>query len=343
MRKKLLLITRNFSRTWGGFEEHVFRLFKMLKNNGFETQIITTDIIEYPKIKGIKVLKSFDLFGYCYTPELSKFIAKESPDIIHIHGWGSYVIEKSLFIGKNLGIPTVLTPHEFFHKENLIKKIYTAINKRLLLKEPDVVITLTRHQKLEIERFTKKCVTIPNGIDTKEFKKMKFKDLGYIISVGRLEKYKGFDIILDMSKRLRKRVVIVGRKTNYYFKLINRIRKDGLDAKIYPNASRRTLLKLLEGASLFVSASKREGFGISIIEALASGLPVISTPVGIAPELPKEFVRTFRSNEELDEAIEAFFGKKKEVFEKARKYTFENFSWEGVIQKHVETYNSLVV
>jgi glycosyltransferase involved in cell wall biosynthesis len=342
MTRKLLLITRNFSKVWGGFEEHVFRLFKMLRNYGFDTKIVTTDILEYPKIKGMKVLKSFNLFGYCYTPELLKFIVKENPDIIHVHGWGSYVIEKSLFIGKNLGIPTVLTPHEFFHKENLIKKIYTAINKRLLLKEPDVVITLTRRQKLEIERFTKKCITIPNGIDTKEFKKMKFKDLGYIISVGRLEKYKGFDIILDMSKRLGKRVVIVGRKTNYYFNLINRIRKEGIDAKIYTNVSRQTLLKLLEGASLFVSASKKEGFGISIIEALASGLPVISTPVGVAPELPKEFVRTFRHDEELDKLVEEFYGKKKEIFKSAKRYAFKNFSWESVIKRHVEVYNYLV-
>jgi glycosyltransferase involved in cell wall biosynthesis len=315
----------------------------MLRKYGFETQIITTGILEYPKIKGMKVLKSFSLLGYCYTPGLLKSIVKENPDIIHVHGWGSYVIEKSLFIGKNLGIPTVLTPHEFFHKENLVKKIYTAINKRLLLKQPDIVITLTRRQKLEIERFTKKCVTIPNGIDIKEFEKMKFKDFGYIISVGRLEKYKGFDRILDMSKRLRKKVVIVGRKTNYYFKLINRIKKERIDAKIYPNASRQTLLKLLEGASLFVSASKREGFGISIIEALASGLPVISTPVGVAPELPKEFVRTFSSDDKLDEVIEEFYGRKKEVFEKARKYTVENFSWESIIQKHIDTYNYLVL
>jgi glycosyltransferase involved in cell wall biosynthesis len=342
MKIKLLLITRNFSRTWGGFEEHVFRLFKMLKAHGFEVQIITTDILECPKIKGMKVLKSFGLFGYCYTPELSKFIVKENPDIIHIHGWGSYVIEKSLFIGKNLGIPTVLTPHEFFHKENLIKKIYTIINKRLLLKQPDIVIALTRRQKLEIEKFVRKSVVIPNGIDTKEFKKMKFKDLGYIISVGRLEKYKGFDIILDMSKRLGKRVVIVGRKTNYYFDLINRIRKEGIDAKIYPNASRQTLLKLLEGASLFISASKREGFGISIIEALASGLPVISTPVGVAPELPKEFARTFRYDEELDKLVEEFYGKKKEIFKSARRHAFKNFSWENVIKKHIEVYNYLV-
>lgn len=339
---KILFVTRNFSRAWGGFEEHVFRLFTMVRKYDFETRIITTDIIEHPKISGMKVLKSLGLFGYCYTPELSKFIIKEDPDIIHIHGWGSYVIERSITLGRYLEIPVILTPHEFFHRENIIKRLYTSINKRTLLKIPDIVIALTEHQKMEIKNYVRKSIVIPNGINVEEFKNMRFRNLEYVISVGRLEKYKGFDLILEVCKELNKKVVIVGRKTKYYWELIRKIKKDNINAEIYPDANRKALLRLLEGASLYICASKKEGFGISIIEALASGLPIISTPVGIAPELPNDFVRIFKSKTELYEMIKEMGNKKKKIFQKARQYAFQNFSWDNIIKKYIDVYRHLI-
>lgn len=86
-------------------------------------------------------------------------------------------------------------------------------------------------------------------------------------------------------------VLIGSKKTNYYRQLIklnNKLRKKygNRDVKILTNQSRSITVKMIKSASMYLFASKHEVYPVSIIEAMASGIPYISTDVGCIRALP---------------------------------------------------------
>ncbi|MEM5832402.1 MAG: glycosyltransferase family 4 protein [Candidatus Aenigmatarchaeota archaeon] len=343
---RILLVCRNISKNrWGGFEEHIYHLYNGLKNK-YDIKILTTSIEEAPLEKfdnNVIVLNCLKMGGYALVDnsKINDVVKKFKPDVIHLQGWGSHLINYFLFNCKafnSKGIKIFLTPHEFFHKTDFIKRFYNILLKRRLIRGANVVIALTGKQKKEISKFCKRVVLIPNGIDVEEFRKMEYKDEGFILMVGRLEKYKGFREVLKVGNEIGRKIVIVGRKGNEYYYLNRLIENLGINAEIHLNVERNKLLSFYERASVFVEASKREGFGITIIEALASGLPVVSRPVGIALNIPRKFISLYNSEKELKNTIMSMLNRKRYVFMKAREFVFENFSWKKIIKKYINLY-----
>ena len=61
----------------------------------------------------------------------------------------------------------------------------------------------------------------------------------------------------------------------------------GLSDKVIFLGNRTNVSEILKNANLFILHSKREGFPIALLEAMATGLPVIATNVGGVPEIIK--------------------------------------------------------
>jgi len=347
---RLLIVSRNISNIWGGFEEHIYRLYQGLTKRGIDVYFITTDIHEIPHKKfpheKMHVIHSHKVFGYGYFDKkhLINTIKKIEPDIIHVHGWGSFIIERTISYCYRVGLKCVLTPHEFFHKMNLIKKMYNLWFKRYYLSKPDMVIALTDSQLRAIKKYTNSVVKIPNGVDNDEFSRSRPKLGEYLLSVGRFEKYKGFDEVLDVSKITGKKVIIAGRPGNYYNKLLERIRKEKMNVSLLLNVNRKKLLELYSNANIFIHPSNREGFGIVIIESLASGTPVISKPVGVASDLQSKFCRTYKDFNQLISLVDEMWEMKKNKKEiaKLRRRILADYSWKNVIKKHIEVYESVL-
>src|SRR6185369_8136451 len=55
--------------------------------------------------------------------------------------------------------------------------------------------------------------------------------------------------------------------------------------QVHPRVDRQQLLQLHRGADVFVFPTLSEGFSLALAEAMASGLPIVTTPVGAAPDL----------------------------------------------------------
>jgi glycosyltransferase involved in cell wall biosynthesis len=105
----------------------------------------------------------------------------------------------------------------------------------------------------------------------------------YILNVGTIEARKNVLLAvkaLEVSEVLPAdlHLVIVGRHTSYTDNVQRYIRAHGLDSRVHilHGVSDAQLPALYAGAEAFVYPSRYEGFGIPIIEAISSGLPVVA-------------------------------------------------------------------
>jgi len=139
-----------------------------------------------------------------------------------------------------------------------------------------------------------KVLVVPDAVDHKIFCKKKQKQKPHkIISVGRLEYQKGYDTLLKAFKKIREyypkaRLDIVGDGP-----LREKLDKPLKGVTFSGFKTQEGVSTLLNQATLYVSATRAESFGMSHLEAMAAELPIVSTDAGAIPELISDGVNGF--------------------------------------------------
>lgn len=181
---------------------------------------------------------------------------------------------------------------------------------RKVIKKVDVIQAISKtiyNDLIKLNVKKSKIVILPNSIFTPKFKLRKKKNKKFsLITVARFaEKKKGFDFIKDISNQLINIIdfqwVFVGRgvsnlknydfviKNPKYFKLIEEIADN--NEFYFPHSK---LINLYKNSDLYVHLSRIESFGVSIIEAMASGLPILSFKSKGGEELVKNKINGFK-------------------------------------------------
>lgn len=169
------------------------------------------------------------------------------------------------------------------------------------IKKYDTTIQL--HEMDEATFFMKKkfginSKIINNGADKQFFSSkedVKFQNEHYAVCIANFIPRKNQEFILRsfyMSKQSRLSLILIGSKTTpYFFELIKL--KAKLDKKygqrkveILHDIPREQIARYVKNSSLYLLGSEWEAFPISIVEAMAAGIPYISTDVGIVKYLP---------------------------------------------------------
>jgi glycosyltransferase involved in cell wall biosynthesis len=170
-----------------------------------------------------------------------------------------------------------------------------------------VVSKTSANQCIQLSIPKEKIAIIPNGVDTRYIKEVEPNSQersSEITFVGRLVPYKGIDILLRATKLLKEkfkqdpRVNIIG-KGPLKQHLLSLIEEFALapNVKLLDRVDDYDeLIRYLKSSKLFVLPSFREGFSIAAIEAMASGLPVITFDVdsNAAREHVTNFVNGFK-------------------------------------------------
>jgi glycosyltransferase involved in cell wall biosynthesis len=157
----------------------------------------------------------------------------------------------------------------------------------------DVIVAVSQQTASDLQEFLdvdeRKLRVIYQGCHPSFYKTVSTEDVRkkynlpneYLLFVGTLEKRKNAGLLLKALSRLKKNipVVLVGKPTKYIADLEGIIKQYDLRdrVKFIHNAAFADLPAIYQAASLFIYPSVFEGFGIPIVEAIASGVPVITS------------------------------------------------------------------
>ena len=274
------------SDSFAGIEQHVDEL---LSNNLLNKSIlICNKSISHNFDKNIKtfVIKNIGRRSLLGKYKLKRLLKQINPDIVHTHGSKTTSIISSI---NKKNYKHVATVHGI--KKN--KKVYEKAN---------LVIGVS---KKAIEGIKNKSVVITNWWYPK-LVKFNLKKNEYALAIGRLEKVKGFDLLITSWKNIKTNLVIVGsgqEKQN----LKNLINQNNLSTriKIVDDVKRDELINFYKNASVLIISSRDEGGPRVALEALFLQIPVLSTDVGhMSNILPNELLAKKNDKESLKELLE---------------------------------------
>lgn len=227
------------------------------------------------------------------TPTLPLALWQHRPDIAHIHS----PYPPGEFFNALLGRArySVITYHSDVVKQKNILRFYGPILKRVLQRADLIMPTSANY--IETSPFLRphkaKCRVVPLGIDPARFNQPPLplaetlkNRLGQplLLFVGRLRYYKGLDTLLTaMAHVSTGKLAIVGSGP-LEADLKAQARQLQLENRVYfaGNVSDDDLPAWFQAADCFVlpSNSRAEAFGLVLLEAMAAGLPLISTELG---------------------------------------------------------------
>lgn len=188
--------------------------------------------------------------------------------------------------------------------------------------------------------FNGKIDVIPNGVDINFFKPLiKKNKILKIISVGRLIPRKNFDLLIESVSEIKDnfelQIVGDGPEKENLMKLIKEKRL-GRKVKLLGLKNKKEISKLYSNADVYCLSSSNEGMSNTVLEAMASGLPIITTNVAGSKELVKDngFIVPINAKK-LKEKIEILLknsGLRKLMGKKSRKYAKE-MGWKKIADK----------
>ncbi len=293
---KVLHVTPAFHPQVGGIELVVQNLAVHSKRLGIDAEVlhIATDVAAPSTLtlEGVKVtklpLRGHRLIGY--APGLAK--ALDGFDVLHVHDPQLMAISANLMLSSNAA-PRVLSTHGGFHhteKLSAFKQLHEKLMLRHMLAPYKLVLATSQTDAAYFGAYTDRLRVTGNGIDVERYRvpdRPADGDVHRWIYWGRLSANKRIDCLLDCAEQLKARgqrvdLLIAGRDVDGRAQAFQaRIDGAGLgdSVRIAPPLSDAALRAELRTRSVFITASEYEGFGLTLLEAMAAGLLVVCRDV----------------------------------------------------------------
>ena len=285
----ILHITRQFYPCIGGVENFVLNLAREQKALGHNVSILTLDknfadgnaLDKSSVFQGIKVDRIPFFGSRRYPIALSSIEYIKNIDILHIHCIDFFIDYLALLKILHRKKMFLHTHGGFFHTKwmRLAKIVYFNTITRLVLKSCEKIIACSESDYAIFRKISDRVVRIDNGVDIARFSLIdKRIEPGTLLYIGRIDSNKRIDNLINTVAEVRKkipdvRLKILGPDYSNLIPGLKRLASDlGLNNVTFLGVQGDEVLENeLSRAHLFVSASEYEAFGISTVEAMASG------------------------------------------------------------------------
>lgn len=322
------------SEGWGGAEKVLVELTNELAKYHETTVLILRETIYKNRFSHNVRIRELRSNPTRYNPflafELYSVLCEEKPDIVHTHA----IKATELVAGINKLLP-------FKHigtKHNTRKgKIFNSINFVTAV-SPVVAHSIRKHPNSHL-------AVIPNGINPVSLSPVtKDKQKFGMLAIGRLDKIKGFDILIKEVQKISFdfQLLIVGQGPEKE-PLQNLIIRTGMEKKIILAGYEENIPLLMKKSDLVIVSSHAEGFSKVILEALFYAPVLISTPVGIAPDLLPENM-LIQHNELADKINEVYQNKDyfMDLFQKIKIKKSAHFLMKNIVDSYLRFYENIV-
>ena len=364
---KVLYVT-TVSMTMGFFPEHI----KMLLNEGHTVEIATNCDQPVPEIYNALGCKVHDI-PFSRTPfsknnlkaykMLKQLVETERYDIVHTHTPNASMIARfACRKVRKQGTRVFYTAHGFhFFKGAPLKNwlMYYPIEKNCACLT-DVLITINKEDYALAQKkmHAKKVCYVPGvGIDLSKIQNIECdrnevrksmgvpEDCTLLLSIGELNVNKNHQIVVKALAKLNNKNVqyaVAGLGVQKDF-LLNLAKELGVENQFHLLGYRTDALKLYRAADIFVFPSFREGLSVSMMEAMASGCPIVCSKIRGNVDLVQNENAQFSpfEDEELLARLRTIVDKQS-LRDQLSKENCENvkaFSLENVLKKMKELYD----
>jgi glycosyltransferase involved in cell wall biosynthesis len=298
---KILQVASHYAPTLGGMETVLQDLSEGLLAAGDQVTVLCSSPSRQGADEimcGVRVLRSPSL-GKLLSQPLTPFLPTtlrrlhRSFDLVHLHMPNPLAEAAVALLPRNA--PIVVTYHADVIRQKALKPVYGPIRRAALAKSRRVVVPTENHIRYSevLPTFADKCIVVPFGISRARYlmtsasraraRELRERQGRFVLFVGRLVYYKGLPQLIESMRDVDPmlgRLVIVGdgplrRQVEAKIESLQLQGRVTLAGAV----SQAELNAYLEACQLLVlpSISRSEGFGMTQLEAMLFGKPLVTT------------------------------------------------------------------
>ena len=384
---KILFVIPALASVYGGPSKCVLDLAEALGRQGVDLDIVTTTAngatrLNVPtqtwvkeKFYRIQYFSYWNFLDYKISLPLTNWLFHNvfDYDLVHTHAIFSYPTLPAHWACQLHQIPYVMTPHGMLEPWALSyksgkKKLYFNLLEKPALQRASAIQVLASTEAGNVQRLGLKSplIIVPNGIHQSDFQPLPNLELFYekfpetrhktlILFLGRIDPKKGLDLLVIAFGKVHAQfpethLIIAGPDNTGFSATVKGYFAENncLESVTFTGMLTGSLkYAALASADIYVAPSYSEGFSISVLEGMASGLPCVITTGCNFPEaaLEKAALVVDIDAEKIADALLwclANPNEAKQIGDRAREFIFQQYTWDTIAIKMKKIYKDVL-
>ncbi len=366
---RILHVYKDYPPVLGGIEGHLQLLAEGQARLGHQVTVLVTARGPRTTVRhenGVEVIRAARLATLASTPlslSLPRQLATLRPDLTHLQFPYPPGELAQLLLGRSRA--TVVTYQSDIVRQRLLGWLYRPLMWRLLRRADAILATSAAYRDSSpvLSRLGERCRVVPLGIDVERFSQSDPRSVTdferrfpepRILFVGRLRYYKGVEHLIDAMAQLGKASLLIAGRGPLEDKLHRQAAASPVADRIHflGDIPAADLPALYQAADIFVLPATRrsEAFGLVQVEAMAAGLPVISTELGTGTSFVNRHGETGlvvppADTDALATALSELLGsveERRRLGDGARRRAWQRFDVRQMIERTLEVYSEVL-